>query len=168
MVIMKPYLIAVLFVLFSVPIFAQGDMESMAFDDIEIDGFENVWVKSELFALPNASGSAVIERVARPKGGNTNFIIHVQNYWGRLLQAAVNKYPIEMLNRQGYTYLIVTNFTVDSEGKVVVDSVYGGSNLGYDIILAQKMFNDYKKWRPALCNGADCRMKFSLRVDLSL
>ena len=64
--------------------------------------------------------------------------------------------------------MLVTSVTVDSEGEGGVDSVYGGANLGYDIILAQKMFNDYKKWRPALCNGADCQMKFSLRVDLSL
>lgn len=165
---MKYTWMVALMLLFAIPSWAQDDLESMAFDDVELEGFENVWIQCKLTPLLNMVGEPVVERVARPKGGNTNFMIYVQRYWVRVLQAVINKYPIDMLNRQGYNYLVVTNFTVDSDGNVKVNSVYGGENLGYDIIIAQKMFNDYKKWRPATQNGSDCAMRFILRVDLSL
>ena len=165
---MKRYLSCFIFLAFSCCIWAQDDIESLAIDDIELDGFENVWIQSQLMPIVNQGEASSCERIGRPKGGNVNFLNYVQKYWMRILQVMVDKYPIEMLNKQGNRYLILTRFIVDTDGNVTVTSIYGGKMLGYDMIIAQKLFDDYKKWRPSECSGISTSMQFVLKVELSL
>ena len=57
--------------------FAQDDAESIVFSDLEVEGFENLWVKS---TLSTTNTDVVYDVVARPKGGKTRFIYSVQKY----------------------------------------------------------------------------------------
>lgn len=149
-------------------LYAQDDTESVLSADIEIDGFESFWVKSELIS-DNFSESGSDCRAARPFGGTVMFLSHVHEYTTGLFTVLTEKYPEEMLSLIGTSTSIFIEFIVDKDGTTSLKSVTNGAMFGFDAKIAQKLLSSYKKkWRPAVCNGEKISCTVTLRIDVSV
>lgn len=164
---MKHLFSIVAIILFSVfSLSAQDDSESILVSDLEVDGFENFWVQSQLVFDPNI---AIIDfRQARPAGGNTAFLTHVHHFSSKLFNALAVKYPDEMIEMVGSTSTVKIEFVVKTDGKVDVMSIENGARFGFSPQITQKLFDSYRKWRPAKKNGETIESKVILEVEFSL
>lgn len=163
--IMKKIFFLLLLVFIPFFAFAQDDAESIVFSDLEVEGFENLWVKS---TLSTTNTDMVYDVVARPKGGKTRFIYSVHKNIQKLFKAIAKKYPDELLNMMGTNNLVFIDFTVNEDGDAILKSVTNGATLGIDTKIAQKILNSCKKWYPSMLNNREVKSDMRLQIDISL
>ncbi len=144
---------------------AQDDAESIVSGDIEIEGLENFWVESRL--VTNLDG-LVLNKVARPAGGNVAFLVHVQKYMSKVFNILLDKYPDEMLNMIGTRAEVHIEFTVTENGIVRLDSITNGAVFGIDVVVAERLFKTYKKWVSAKLDNKSVDSKLELVIDVSI
>lgn len=92
----------------------------------------------------------------KPKGGLDNFTKFTQEYWDNVLMALAKKYPAyinNMINEKAQKTVLI-KFTVNTDGSVDVAEVLHGSDFGFDVEIANHMFDTYnKRWVPGKIRG---------------
>ncbi len=144
---------------------AQDDAESIVSGDIEVEGLENFWVESRLVTNIDA---LVLDKVARPAGGNVAFLVHVQKYMSKVFNILFEKYPDEMLAMMGTRAEVHIEFVVTENGEIRLDSITNGAVFGIDVVVAERLFKTYKKWTPARVNNRAVDSRLELIIDVSI
>lgn len=157
------FLLLLCFIAFSVN--AQDDAESVVFSDIEVEGFETLWIQSSIKCI---DADSVYSDFARPQCGKTRFMYSVQKTMQKLFRVIANKYPDELLAMYGTNNQVFIDFLVNEDGDAVLQSITNGATFGIDQKIAQKILNSCKKWVPAKINNTVSRSKVRLQIDISL
>lgn len=163
--VMRKIFFILLLSLISICVNAQDEAESVVFSDIEVDGFENLWIQS---SLKSADEGVVYDELARPKCGKTHFMFSVQKTMQKLFRAISKKYPDELLAMYGTNSTVLIVFIVKEDGSAVLQSITNGTSFGIDAIIAQKLVNSCKKWEPALLKDEKIQSKMMLKIDISI
>lgn len=161
----KILFVLLLFVTISFVVKAQDDVESIVSGDVEVEGLDNFWVESRLiFEIDDAVGF----KLARPKGGNVAFLIHVQKYMSKVFNVLLEKYPEKMLSLIGTRTEMIIEFEVTSDNEIQLISITNGALFGFDVAITEKLFNTYKKWHAAQYNNKQVDSRVKLLIDVSL
>lgn len=106
--------------------------------------------------------------ISHPIGGFNKFYIYTQDYVERIFHVLEKKYPETLLKIEGTEIRILLYFEIKKDGSVNVTKVEGGKVIGFDIKLAQNMFDKYKKWAPTSFKGQYIPMEFRYSLVLHM